>query len=156
MTKTYMLNLPGEITIRPYEEKFREQIISVWEKSARATHDFVKPADINYFKELVKGIDWNSFAVYCLTSKGKVLGFIGVADGTIETLFLDPDFIGLGLGKRLMLFALNELKANKVDVNEQNLHAVRFYSKFGFETYERIEKSPEGKDYPILKMKLRK
>lgn len=69
-------------------------------------------------------------------------------------LFIDADFIGRGFGKKLMLFALNELRANKVDVNEQNTKAVKFYSKFGFVTYARTEKDPEGKDYPILKMKL--
>ena len=142
------------MNIKPYEEKYREQIISVWEISVRATHDFVSPKDIDYFKEIVKGIDFNSFPVYCLVSEDKVLGFIGVEDSTIEMLFLDPNFIGQGLGKKLMNFALSELKADKVNVNEQNTNAVTFYVKFGFVTYERTEKDPEGKDYPILKMKL--
>lgn len=142
--------------IKPYEEKFRQQIITVWEKSVRATHDFVKPDDIDYFKEIVKGIDFYSFSVYCLVSDIKVIGFIGVADKTIEMLFLDPYFIGQGFGKKLIKFALEELNADKVDVNEQNINAVKFYSKLGFVTYERTEKDPEGKDYPILKMKLKK
>ena len=142
--------------IKPYEEKYRDQIISVWEKSVRATHDFVKPHDIDYFKQIVKGIDFHSFSVYCLTSENKVVGFMGIVDYTIEMLFLDPDFIGQGLGTKLMNFALDELKANKVEVNEQNFNAVKFYSKFGFSTYERTEKDPEGKDYPILKMKLKR
>jgi putative acetyltransferase len=49
---------------------------------------------------------------------------------------------------------LDELNADKVNVNEQNIDAVKFYSKFGFVTYERTEKDSEG--YPILKMKLKK
>jgi putative acetyltransferase len=144
-----------QVRIKPYSEKFREQIILVWEKSVRATHNFVKPSDIDYFKIIVKEIDFNSFSVYCLTNENNVLGFLGVADFKIEMLFLDPDFIGQGLGKKLMKFALDDLKADKVDVNEQNLNAVNFYSRFGFTTYERTEKDPEGKDYPILKMKLK-
>jgi putative acetyltransferase len=140
--------------IKPYEEKYREQMISVWEKSVRATHHFVSSQEVNRLKELVKKIDFNSYSVYCLTSGRKVLGFLGVKDDVIETLFLDPDYIGQKLGTRLMNFALDELKADKVNVNEQNIDAVKFYSKFGFVTYERTEKDSEG--YPILKMKLKK
>jgi putative acetyltransferase len=142
--------------IKPYEEKFRNQLVAVWEKSVRATHQFVKPDDVDYFKQIVERIDFNLFSVHCLVDEDKVIGFIGVADETIEMLFLDPDFIGHGLGKRLMLFALERLNASRVDVNEQNVNAVNFYTKFGFVTFARAEKDPEGKDYPILRMKLQR
>lgn len=140
--------------IKPYEEKYREQMISVWEKSVRATHHFVSSDEVERLKELVIKIDFNSYLVYCLTSGDKVLGFLGVEDDVIETLFLDPDYIGQKLGTKLINFALEELQATKVNVNEQNINAVKFYSKFGFVTYERTEKDSEG--YPILKMKLKK
>ncbi len=53
-----------------------------------------------------------------------------------------------------MDFALLELKADKVDVNEQNTNAVKFYEKLEFKTYERTEKDAQGKEYPLLRMKL--
>ncbi|MEP6677389.1 MAG: GNAT family N-acetyltransferase [Ferruginibacter sp.] len=137
-----------------YDDKYREQVVSVWERSARATHHFVSFEDFIYYKQAVSKIDFFSFSVYCLLKKDKVIGILGVADLSIEMLFIDADFIGQGFGKKLMLFALTELQANKVDVNEQNIKAVKFYSKFGFVAYDRTEKDSEGKDYPILKMKL--
>lgn len=142
------------IEIQPYNDKFKEQIIFVWENSVRATHDFLVPSDIDYYKKIVSSIDFNSFPVFCLTEVDTVLGFIGIAENKIEMLFLAPEHIGKGLGKTLMNFAINELGVNKVDVNEQNHNAVNFYSKFGFLPYERTDKDDEGKDYPILKMKL--
>jgi len=132
----------------------REQIIEVWERSVRATHKFVSVEDIEYFKKIVKNIDFSSFEVYCLILNKKVLGFVGVADRSIEMLFLDPDFIGQGYGKKLISFAIDKLNAAGVTVNEQNELAVAFYKKNGFLTYERMEKDEEGKNYPILKMKL--
>lgn len=138
----------------PYKEEFREQLIAVWEKSVRATHHFVTQEEVARLKELVKQIDFNSYSVYCLVSENKVLGFLGVENHVIESLFLDPDYIGQKLGAKLMNFAINELKADKVNVNEQNSDAIQFYSKFGFVTYERTEKDEYGNDYPILKMKL--
>lgn len=143
-----------KIEIQPYNDKFKEQMILVWENSVRATHDFLIPPDIDYYKKNVSSIDFNSFPVFCLTEADTVLGFIGIAENKIEMLFLASEHIGKGLGKTLMNFAINKLGVNKVDVNEQNHNAINFYSKFGFLPYDRTDKDDEGKDYPILKMKL--
>jgi putative acetyltransferase len=89
-----------------------------------------------------------------LTEEKRLAGFIGALGNKIEIFFLDPEFIGQGLGKLLMNFAITELKATEVDVNEDNKNAVQFYMKFGFVAYERSAKDSEGKDYPILKMRL--
>ena len=143
-----------DIEIQPYRDSFKEQMVSVWEKSVRATHDFLTPADVDYYRAIVAKIDFSFFQVFCLTQEDNVLGFIGIADNKIEMLFLSPEYIGQGLGKTLVNFAVNILKADKVDVNEQNNNAVKFYSKFGFVAYDRTEKDSEGKDFPILKMRL--
>lgn len=142
--------------IQPYNDRFKEQLILVWENSVRATHHFLAAADIDYYKTIVSGIDFNSFPVFCLieTETDTVVGFMGIAEHKIEMLFLAPEHIGKGLGKTLMNFAINELDVDKVDVNEQNQNAVNFYSKFGFVAYDRTDKDDEGKNYPILKMKL--
>lgn len=143
-----------KIEIQPYHDELKEQLIEVWEKSVRATHHFLVPSDIDYFKSIVVDIDFNAFQVFCLTESDRVIGFIGIADHKIEMLFLSPEHIGQGFGSRLINFAIKELKADKVDVNEQNQHAVDFYAKMGFATYARTDKDSEGKDYPILKMRL--
>ena len=119
-----------------------------------ATHHFIKPEDLDYFRDIVRTIDFYSFGVHCLIAEDKLIGFVGVAGRKIEMLFLDPDFIGQGFGKKLMRFAMDDLGADQVDVNEQNTNATAFYSRFGFVVYERTDKDAEGKDYPILKMRL--
>lgn len=147
-----MNDLPIEIV--PYQETHRDQLVTVWEASVRATHGFLDPADIDYFKSIVMTIDFRAFPVYCLLRGKELLGFLGVSDQKIEMLFLSPACIGQGWGKKLVRFAIDELQADKVDVNEQNLDAVRFYKKCGFEVYDRTEKDSTGKDYPILQMRL--
>ncbi len=142
------------IEIKPYNDDYKEQVVTLWEKSVRATHDFLIPSDFEEIKELVKNLDFNALAVFCLVHQSSVMGFIGVIENKVEMLFLAPDFFGKGLGKKLMNFAIKELNADKVDVNEQNKHAVGFYTKLGFEMYERTEKDVQGRNYPILKMKL--
>ena len=83
------------------------------------------------------------------------MGFIGVADEKVEMLFLDPKYFGNGIGKKLLSFAVDELNADKVDVNEQNTKALKFYQKFGFEIVERTDKDDQGRSYPLLRMKLK-
>lgn len=141
--------------IKAYSQKYKQQILAVWEQSVLATHDFLAPTDFTEIKELVQTIDFYDFQVYCLTEDDIVIGFIGVADKKIEMLFLDPKYFGQGLGQMLINFALRELAADKVDVNEQNIKAVEFYKKSGFEIVERTEKDDQGRDYPLLRMKLK-
>jgi putative acetyltransferase len=144
-----------DIVIGSYQDQFREQLLYVWEQSVIATHSFLNPEDFESIKLEVAQIDFNQFRVYCLLQGAQVLGFIGVAEQKIEMLFMDPAYIGQGLGYRLLRFAINQLHAIAVDVNEQNLPAVLFYQKAGFETYERTELDDQGRHYPLLRMRLK-
>jgi len=142
--------------IKPYTDQYNEQVLTVWENSVLATHDFLTKTEFESIKQLVKEINFNDFQVFCMTNKDLVLGFVGVADQKIEMLFLDPKYFGKGLGKDLLIFAVKILKADQLDVNEQNENALKFYQKFGFEIYERTEKDDQGRNYPLLRMKLTK
>lgn len=143
-----------DFKIEKYTDKDREQILNIWEKSVLATHDFLNPNDFEEIKQLVQTFNFNDFEVYCLKQNEAILGFIGIAERKIEMLFFSPEYIGKGLGSKLTEFAFSELKADKVDVNEQNTNAVKFYEKLGFKTYERTAKDDQGKEYPLLRMKL--
>ena len=140
--------------INSYTDIYRQQVLTIWEKSVLATHDFLTSSDFEEIKEFVNSINFNDFQVFCLTNENLVLGFIGVADKKVEMLFLDPEYFGQGLGRKLLDFAVKELNVNKLDVNEQNVNALKFYQKFGFETFERTDKDDQGRNYPLLRMKL--
>jgi putative acetyltransferase len=140
--------------IKKYNDSYRDQILTVWENSVLATHHFLTPSDFEEIKALVSLINFNDFQVFCLTNEKKVLGFIGLTGKKIEMLFLDPRFLGQGLGRKLLSYAIDEMKANEVDVNEQNVKSLNFYQKFGFVTFERTDKDDLGKNYPLLRMRL--
>ena len=140
--------------INPYTEIYRQQLLTIWEKSVLATHDFLTSVDFEEIKDFVSDVDFRDFNIFCLTKGDLVLGFIGVVDKKIEVLFLDPEYFGQGFGQRLLNFAVEELNADKLDVNEQNTKALKFYQKFGFEIFERTDKDDQGRNYPLLRMKL--
>jgi putative acetyltransferase len=140
--------------IEKFTDRDREQILDVWEKSVLATHDFLNPIDFEEIKKIVASFNFNDFKVYCLKQNDVVAGFIGLAAQKIEMLFLSPEYIGKGLGYRLLEFAVVTLKAHSVDVNEQNTNAKYFYEKFGFTVYDRTDIDDLGKHYPLLRMKI--
>lgn len=131
------------------------EITDVWEASVRATHHFLSEADIAYFRPLILNEYLAAVDLYCLRNPQAVIrGFLGVADHKIEMLFLHPGEFGSGLGKHLLQYALNQLGANKVDVNEQNEQAVGFYRHMGFVVVSRSPLDGLGKPFPILHMEL--
>jgi putative acetyltransferase len=67
-------------------------------------------------------------------------------------LFVHPAFHNRGIGKQLLLYAVDALNKKLVDVNEQNQKAVNFYLHFGFVVISRSEKDNMGKSYPLLHM----
>ncbi|TDW18855.1 GNAT family N-acetyltransferase [Kribbella kalugense] len=138
--------------IRPDEY---ERAAELWEASVRATHDFVTESDLDVFRPLVRA----SFAEIpqlagLRTDDGLLIGFIGVAEGNVEMLFLDPAYRGRGGGSLLLEHAFADFAATKVDVNEQNPQAIGFYQLHGFRTVSRSEHDETGKPYPILHMTL--
>lgn len=143
-----------DLCISEYSPEFNKQLIQVWENSVLATHSFLDPEDFKEIKTLVEGIDFGSFPVYCLLKENEVVGFFGLENRKVEMLFIDPKYFGQGIGKRLIKFAIENFQINKVDVNEQNVNAVEFYKHLGFVVYERTEKDDQGKNYPLLRMKL--
>ncbi|WP_156308440.1 GNAT family N-acetyltransferase [Sphingobacterium endophyticum] len=144
----------SDFEIIEYSDSYKDQVLNVWEKSVLATHGFLKQDDFIEIKVLVHSIDFNDFQVFCLLNENRVLGFIGVAEKKVEMLFIDPAYIGQGFGKKLLNFAIHELNANLVDVNEQNTNALKFYQKFGFEIFEKTDRDEQGREYPLLRMRL--
>jgi len=131
------------------------ELTNVWEASVRATHDFLPDSYIELLRGLVLEQYLDTVMLICCkdpTSK-RITGFAGVAAGKVEMLFIHPDYRGLGIGKCLLMFAINELNAERLDVNEQNLQAVGFYLKQGFVAVGRCEKDGMGQPYPLLHLR---
>lgn len=138
-------------TILPAEQQHYSQLVDVWEASVRATHDFLTEEDINFFRPLILQQYLSSVSAYYIAGDdSQILGFIGVADGNIEMLFIHPDSRGKGIGKRLLKYAIEELGAKRVDVNEQNQQGVDFYLYMGFKVAGRSETDGTGKPFPLL------
>lgn len=127
------------------------EMVDVWEASVRATHHFLDEEYIRHIKSLLYDI-FNMLNLYCYRHNEKIAAIMGLSEDKIEMLFVDPEIRGIGIGKQLVLYAINEKGIKKVDVNEQNKQAVGFYQHTGFNVISRTETDSLGKPYPILLM----
>ena len=90
----------GIVPVQP--EEF-PRVVEVWEASVRATHHFVSEADIQIFKPLVRDALTHMPHLACVRdSQGQIAGFIAVARGKVEMLFMHPAARGQGGGRRLL------------------------------------------------------
>ena len=131
------------------------QIIAVWESSVRATHHFLQESDILFYKSLIADQFLDMVDLYAIRDTDRnITGFLGVSDDNIEMLFIHPGSQGKGLGKTLLLFGIHNLGMRKVDVNEQNEAALKFYNQFGFKQVNRSALDGMGKPFPILHLEI--
>jgi putative acetyltransferase len=147
--------MPKSLAVSPVEATDRPRVVEVWEASVRATHHFLTEDDIAFFKPLVRDRFLDLVELACVRdAAGRVQGFVGVAGGNVEMLFIDPAARGRGLGRALLHHAVHAMQARAVDVNEQNEQAVGFYRRLGFEVVGRSETDALGKPFPLLHLHL--
>lgn len=132
-----------------HSNELLQDLFNVWERSVRATHDFLTEGDIAaiaaYVPEALRLVPLLSIA----EDDGKPVGFMGVEDDKLEMLFIDPDYRGCGIGRHMISHAL-ERGISLVDVNEQNQQAVGFYRYLGYKVIARDELDSQGMPFPIL------
>ena len=146
-----ILTLP--YMIREIKETDYPRLIEIWENAVLNTHDFLKEEDFLYFKKQLP-VYFQYVMLLGFEQEGVLVGFMGIANGNLEMLFVDNCCRGAGIGKQLVAYAVANLQVTKVDVNEQNTQAVGFYKYMGFNIVGRSELDGEGKEYPILNMGL--
>lgn len=145
------------LSIPTRNENLLHNLLHLWEESVRSTHLFLSEKDIAALRPLVlQGLSGISQLLIYVNDDGNApLGFIGIQDHKIEMLFISPEAMGQGIGKKLVTHAIDALKVSSVDVNEQNPQALGFYEHMGFYVAERSALDEQGKPFPILHMKLR-
>jgi putative acetyltransferase len=150
--------MPTNMTleVRRARVEDRGPLLELWERSVRATHDFLTEADIVALRPLVaqalagQDVEW----WVAVVEGGALAGFLGYTPDTIEGLFVDPDRRGAGTGTRLVRHAESLARGPlAVDVNEQNDAALGFYRALGFELAGRSPTDSGGRPFPLLHLK---
>ncbi|WP_289300048.1 GNAT family N-acetyltransferase [Xylanibacter muris] len=128
-----------------------DALTMVWLASVRATHFFLSDSDIDFYRQRIPCCYMPEVELYAIRNgSGRWCAFIGLANARVEMLFVHPDEMGKGYGSKLLQFAIDNKGVTEVDVNEQNVQALKFYFKHGFAIIGRDDADSEGRPYPIL------
>jgi putative acetyltransferase len=134
----------------------RDELVDIWLRSVRATHTFLSEVDIQSLLPDVRDYltsDEPELWVLCSDS-AEVMGFMGMSESYMESLFLAPEYLRSGGGRLLVRHALDKHPELTTDVNEQNPEALRFYEACGFVVVGRSELDDAGRPFPLLHLRL--
>lgn len=136
--------------IRKYENSDFDQLCHVMDrarmqelKTANMEQVFIQLRDAPYLGYLLK------CKIYVAIKEEKMVGFVGLRSHELSFLYVDPNFQNLGVGKKLIEFALKRLeKPIKLEVFTDNLAAKALYRKYGFRVVKTVVEKWSD-EYPI-------
>ena len=114
--------------------------MEVWESSVCGTHSFLSNDEILEIKEYVPSALKNvSYLIIYREKDNKLVAFMGIEENKLEMLFVDDKDRGEGIGKKMLLYGIDNYGVNELAVNEDKPQAKGFYEHFGFSVYQRNE-----------------
>lgn len=98
--------------------------------------------------------------VFVAERDGRLLGYFSLSGAgkvqELDNLFIAPDYIGRGVGKRLFRFALKQMRSNgarRVRI-VADPHAEAFYERFGARRIGKAPFIPAGRELPLMLLDL--
>ena len=142
---------PQDFTLRPdHGPSEYPALVAICRSAVLATHDFLAPEDFAKIQSMLASAYFPAVDLIVADVDGEAVGFVGAASGNLEMLFVHDSFRGKGIGSALLGEAIALHGVARVDVNEQNDQATRFYLHKGFRTMSRDALDEQGNPFPIL------
>ncbi|MBB3104553.1 GNAT family N-acetyltransferase [Azomonas macrocytogenes] len=139
------------MNIRKAQAEDHQALLSIWEQSVRASHNFLSEQDIQSLLPVVRDQALSNLEVWVLCGEAlEPIGFMGFDNNKLEALFISPSRFRQGGGKLMLKYARKLKGALQVDVNEQNPRAVAFYLSNGFVVTGRSPTDSQGLPFPLL------
>lgn len=93
--------------------------------------------------------------LYVYKEDDKIIGFVNYKKNEVWGLYLSPEAKGKGIGKKLLLFAENNMKKSKAKevVLESSLMAVNFYEHMGYVKIKENQRTFGGVKVTSVEMK---
>lgn len=133
--------------IRPEEG---DRVVTIWRASVEATHDFLLPGDLDKLHALVRIFLPQAPLWVATDDEDRPIGFLGLSEARMDSLFIDPAWRGVGVGRALVEHALSFYSVLTTEVNEQNGQAIEFYRRMGFVPTWRSPTDDNGFPYPLV------
>lgn len=132
-------------------EELSDELTRVWEEAVRSSHHFLTEDDIRFYRQRMRGMYLPAVDLYVIRDT-HIAAFMGLSDDMVEMLFVLPSEKGKGYGSALLRYALHDRHIHKIDVNEDNAEAYRFYLNRGYRVTGRDDTDADGRPFPIIHM----
>lgn len=148
-----------KIKIRKFKEEDAAAVASIIRRANRVTLKNYYLAELieaqcrrNRKIDIIRKSKGRNFFV-AVEGASKVMGVMGIRDDEITNFFVDPNFQGVGIGRKLferILQYAKKYKYKQLSVRS-SLYAVGIYKKLGFKNIRKVWKDREGiKYYDVL------
>ncbi|CNE45514.1 acetyltransferase [Yersinia rohdei] len=123
--------------IRAYQPGDLEPLMALWLASTITAHPFIAEQYWHESAPLVRNTYLPAARTWVYLPQGTpqntLGGFISIIEEQcVGALFVDPSFLGVGIGKSLMNHAQRHYQALTLEVYQKNLRAYHFYRNQGF------------------------
>ncbi|MEM9337795.1 MAG: GNAT family N-acetyltransferase [Bacteroidota bacterium] len=121
---------------------YSKEQIEKWHKDLLISEEYLLNHHVYVVKENEQTIGYYSFQYL---SKSAI---------RLDNIFIEPDYIGKGIGKQLMNDFLKRIKALTVQTVtlDAEPNAAGFYQKFGFKTISKKQSSIPGRHIPVMEL----
>ncbi|WP_421762127.1 acetyltransferase [Devosia sp.] len=144
---------PG-IRIRPSRLEEAGRMLEIWRSSVAATHHFVRPDDFETIERDTLHYLSNAELTVAVDEADMPLAFMSFGPGRLDALFVDAAHRGKGIGRLLVIHAMEQNAFLDTEVNTDNEQALQFYRRLGFEETGYSATDDDGRPYPITRMRL--
>lgn len=130
-----------------------DRAVQIWRDAVDATHDFLTTEDRAAIEAEVQFFLPAASLWLAVDADDRPIGFMLLDGSSMEALFIDPAYRGAGVGRALVIHALDCHPMLTTDVNEQNEQAVGFYERMGFIRTGRSDLDGQGRAYPLIHLR---
>jgi len=121
-----------------------EEVVELWYEVSVKAHSFISPSYWEKNKEAMCNLYIPKSETYLATKKGKIVGFISMADNYLAAIFIKINMQGMGIGKKLLKYIKEKENIIQLRVYKKNTDSVEFYKRQGFEMIKESSEKDTG------------
>ena len=140
MEYMYPVDEKTSIEMMPYLSKYQDEYRQIYNACYHEMREALQIEPFDYIQD-DSFFDEGMEDVYILVDSDEIIGSVALKGGEIDDLIVNPKFQGRGYGRKILLWALENIHSAKVilHVAEWNEKAVRLYKNAGFEIVKTID-----------------
>ena len=136
--------------IRKLRKTDLDEVAYIWLHTNKKAHDFIAETYWDEHFEMVEGMLGDA-EIYVFEEQGQIKGFVGLDGEYIAGIFVREKEQSLGIGKQLLDFVKSLKGQLKLNVNQKNERAIKFYTREQFEIQdEQTDEATGEAEYLML------